>query len=132
MISPPLLQCVHPVSERAEPGVDPRVARLGTSPAPGDNTNLTVSTIITQNSQRSPAVSLTGISAGRLGADHGVSNHVVAVGVAALLAGDGGEVDLLQSVSCRTGGGQETPPSHQGGQVFIVLPGLRQADRLHS
>ena len=40
---------IDPVQERGEPGVDPRVARLGTALAPGDDSYLRVSVILSQN-----------------------------------------------------------------------------------
>ena len=39
---------IDPVQERGEPGVDPRVA-IGTAIAPGDDSYLSVSVILSQN-----------------------------------------------------------------------------------
>ena len=44
-----LLRLIDPVQERGEPGVDPRVARLGTALAPGDDSYLRISVILSQN-----------------------------------------------------------------------------------
>ena len=43
------LRLIDPVQERGEPGVDPRVARLGTALAPGDDSYLRISVILFQN-----------------------------------------------------------------------------------
>ena len=50
---------VDPGEESSDPGVDSRVARLGTAPAPANNSYLRVGTILSHNSKGAPAVPLT-------------------------------------------------------------------------
>ena len=123
----------QPGQESSEPGVDPREALPGTAPAPADDSYLRVRSVLTQHSQRSPTVSITGVPTSSLGTDHVLSYPVVSVAAApALTVGHGGHCRLLQNIGLGTRAGVPAPPSHEGAHIVVVLGRIWQADWLHS
>ena len=116
---------MYPAQERGDPGVDPRVSRLGTAPA--NDSYLTVRAVLTQHSQRAPTVPLTGIPAIGPRTYHVVRYPVIPVTPGTLTVRHRVEPHLLQCVSQGPGGVQSPPASHHGGHVVVVLAGLGKA-----
>ena len=125
---------VKPGQESSEPGVDPRVALSGTALAPADDSYLRVRSVLTHHSQRSPTITLAGVTASIiLGTYHVLRYPVVSVAAApALTVGHGGHCRLLQNVGRRSPVGGPAPPSHQGAHIVVVLGRVWQADWAHS
>ena len=124
---------MQPGQESSEPGVDPRVVRGGTVFSPADDSYLSVRSVLTHHSQRTPTITPTGVTSRRLGTDSVVSYLVVSVAAApALTVGHGGHCRLLQSVGQKTKAEVPAPASYQGGDIVVVLGRVWQADWSHS
>ena len=113
----------QPGQESSELGVDPRVEILGTAKAPTDDSDLSVGSVLTLHSQRSPTVPFTGVPAFCLGTEHVLSNLVSFEffgPASALFLGHRGHIPLLQNVGLMARA-SETPPGHPGRVAIVVV-----------
>ena len=120
------LVAVDPVDEVAGLGVDSGVAGLGTAVAPAHHSGQ-----LSTAHEGTAGVSLAGVLAALVkpGADHGVGDVTLPVGVAAVVVADHGDVDLheLAGQTAALGGG--APAGHGAhGAGGVLLPVVRQAD----